>query len=336
MSGRQFAAVFCFVLACAVGGNLAVVFVATSQPVPPKERLLVVLGEPTVQQQLMLRGAAAAAERHGVELIGRRLGPDAASAGAILHQLDVGKFDGVVLCDAPASPAPTGWDELAARPRVITCSVDQSPSRWHRVGPGDYSSGRICANLVASEVPAGSPLVVLVDDASAPAVAERLAGFREGLRVAALTAADESPAVEVVECLEDFGHAAMSVRNARLALARHPRVTCIVDLGDRRHASNVARLASFTRRARLELVTFDASESALAAVERGDALAVLVDNPFQQGYQAVNRLARYCRGSELALPVPGRGSVNVPACVIRRRDAAQARAERGPLDAPAT
>ena len=43
--------------------------------------------------------------------------------------------------------------------------------------------------------------------------------------------------------------------------------------------------------------------------------AVIGDDPFQHGYQAIDRLANFCREGEMSFQARGRGHVNVPASV---------------------
>jgi ABC-type sugar transport system substrate-binding protein len=113
----------------------------------------------------------------------------------------------------------------------------------------------------------------------------------------------------------------------RAALSRHPDASCVVDLGCWTDRTSIATLAATARKRAMKFVTFDQSDAALAAVEAGEIYAVIRDNPFMQGYQAVERLAQFLRGGALALPIQGRGHINVPATVVRQENLANFRAQ---------
>ena len=118
-------------------------------------------------------------------------------------------------------------------------------------------------------------------------------------------------------------------RNMRQAASRYSDVTCIVDLGDRADGrSSIAALATIAKAAGIRFITFDRSDAALAAVDAGSVFAVIGDDPFQHGYQAIDRLANFCREGEMSFPARGRGHVNVPASVVRRHDAAELGVQR--------
>ena len=331
MTGERFAALCCALVATVVGTSLAAVMLSMPQlQVAPK--LVLVTGGLDPYQQAVALGAEAAAQARGVDLDVLQIsGSDVGTATATLDSLVRDGVNGVVISRSVNERAPLAVRELAEKTKVVTCGEDAWPShRLCHVGTGDYSSGRIAANVARAALSGGGRVIVLVDDATRGAGASRRHGFRESLR-------DHTSRLELVETYEDFGHLGLCARNMRRAASQHPDVTCIVDLGDRANRSSIAVLASIAEDTGVKLITFDRSDAALAAVEAGRVFAVIGDDPFQQGYQAVDRLANFCREGEMSFPAPGRGQVNVPASVVRQRGPvgldAQRRASRRMLAA---
>ncbi len=332
MSGKRFAILCCLMLASAVGVIVAIV-VLEAPPMQATPKLVLVTGEQDSYQQAVELGAQAAAQARGVELEIKPLGDgDSKAAAAALEGLARGGVQGVVICRSVNERAPVAVRELAGKTKVITCGEDVWPShRICHVGTGEYSAGRICAGVVKEALPSGGRIVVLVDDAAQGPGAARLAGFRENLIwIGRVSDPHElPPQFEVVECLEDFGHAGLCARNMRQAASQYPDAICIVDLGDRAEGrSSIAALATTAEAAGVKFLTFDRSDAALAAVEAGSVYAVISDDPYQQGYQAIDRLANFCREGEMSFPARGRGRVNVPASVVRQHGAAELGVQR--------
>jgi ribose transport system substrate-binding protein len=332
MSGKRFAILCCLMLASAVGAIVAIV-VLEAPPMQATPKLVLVTGGQDSYQQAVVLGAQAAAAERGVQLEIKPLSDgDSKAAAAALKELSRGGVHGVVISRSVNEQAPLAVRELAEKTKVITCGEDVWPShRLCHVGTGAYSSGRICASIVKEALPSGARIVVLVDDAARGPGAARLAGFRENLNwIGGVSDPHEvPPQFEVVECLEDFGHAGLCARNMRQAASQYPEAICIVDLGDRAEGrSSIAAIATTAEAAGVKLVTFDRSDAALAAVEAGSVYAVIGDDPFQQGYQSIDRLAHFCREGEMSFPARGRGHVNVPASVVRQQGAAELGVQR--------
>jgi ABC-type sugar transport system substrate-binding protein len=322
MTGKRFAMLCCALVATVVGISLAAVMLSMPQ-LQAAPKLVLVTDAQDPYQQAEALGAEAAAEARGVELEILQLGDcDAGTSAARLNSLVHDGVNGVVITQGVGERAPLAVRELAEKTKVITCGEDAWPShRLCHVGTGDYSSGRMAANVARAALSGGGRVIVLVDDATRGAGAARLDGFRGSLR-------DYASWLEVVETFEDLGHVGLCARNMRRATSQHADVTCIVDLGDRTKRSSAAVLARIAEDAGVKLITFDRSDAALAAVEAGSMYAVIGDDPFQQGYQAVDRLASFCREGEMSFPAPGRGHVHVPASVVRKQDAVELGVQR--------
>jgi ABC-type sugar transport system substrate-binding protein len=104
-------------------------------------------------------------------------------------------------------------------------------------------------------------------------------------------------------------------------------VVCIVDFSEAPNNSDVAAFATAARERSAKFITFEGGEEALAGVESGDVYAVMANNSYLQGYRAVLELSSLCRRTELGLPAPGQGGVNVPVSVVQQGSVAEFRAQ---------
>lgn len=327
MSGKRFALLCCLMLASAVGASLAVVMLAAPRLHVAPKFVLVTSGQ-EAHQQAVAFGAQAAARELGVNLVVEQLSPGSLHGAAeSMSGVSLEGINGIVVCQSANMPMPLAVQSLAKKTNVITCGEDASPAyRLCHFGTGDYSAGRICANMVMQALPAGGRVVVLVDDAAQGRGSERLQGLRENLKGS--DGADrrgQSPRFEIGECFEDYGHVGLCARNMRLGMAQRPDAVCVVDLGVRTARSGIGPLAAIAQATGVKLVTFDRSDAALTAVEAGDVFAVIGNDPFAEGYQAIHRLASMCREGDLSRPVPGKGTVNVPAAVVCQDNIAEYR-----------
>ena len=331
MSGKWFSMLCCALVALVVGASVVAVMLESSQGGVAPSLVLMTSGSDD-RQDAVVRGAEAAAKELGIELAVEQLadclvqgGAESACTRTLNTAADVVVYR---VCNRPSRDA---IRHLADQAHVITCGEDVWPEhRLCNVGTGDYSAGRICASMIGKSLPAGGRIVVLVDSATEGAGAVRLKAFGEALSAsgAGIQQLKRSPRVEICECYQDYGHAGLCARNLRLAASRHPDAVCVVDLGSRTERSTVTPLASIARAAGMKLITFERSDAALVAVEAGEVFALIGDDPFAEGYQAVYRLASFSREGPMSLPVAGRGSVNLPACVVRADNAGAYREKR--------
>ncbi len=331
MSGKWFSFLCCALVAAVVGASLVAVVLESSQGGTGPNLILMTTG-PDDRRHAVVCGAEAAAKELGMELAIGQLADDLVQGGAqSAGSRSINLPASVVVCQSAHQPSRQALRQLADQAYVITCGDDAWPEhRLCHFGTGDYSAGRICAGMIAESLPAGGRIIVLVDNAAEGAGSVRLKSFRNVLTAndADIQRHGPSRRFEICECFQDYGHAGLCARNLRLAATRYPDAVCVVDLGVRTERSTVVPLASIARAAGMKLITFERSEPALAAVEAGDVFALIGDDPFAEGYQAVHRLASFGREGRSSLPVAGRGSVNLPACVVRADNVAAYRAQR--------
>jgi ribose transport system substrate-binding protein len=321
MSGRRFTNLCLFTLAVVIGGGMTVAMVSSPHGEQPLRLLLITSGS-EVQRYALVDGARTAAEERGVELLVRSV-PQSPSDSFVESIASV-IADGIQ--GAVASPEITNETlrelrKASGATDVVRCSADaDAADSILQVGTNQYSAGRICGNLIRRTFPQGGRVVVLVGDDGVAAT--RLAALREALD---WDAANESHQWElsVVRVGQSVGDLDSQLDDE---LEREPAVSCVVDLSHCTSKAVTALVAAAAEKLGAQFITFDSSAEALAAVETGQIYAVICDNAFDHGYQAVQHLVSICRGSYLRRPAPGHGNVFVPATIVRRGNVAEYRA----------
>lgn len=273
------------VLTASIGGLAVVDFDGNDESVA----LVLTLGGDDLYWDAVTNGAKAAAVRCGVKLsVSERAAADGFATLAIV-----------------------GDDESAS----CCGEATRSPHLFH-VGIANYSAGRICAHYAAKHVAVGEKIVALIDDANDSPSQPRLQGFRDTLRYYEGNGqSQERWRIEVVSIVNDLSTAAI----------QHADAALVIDFTDGSAAALKESFPGKSADQRSRLVSFDSSEASLAAIETGELAAVVAHDPYQCGYQAVDRLVIYHRSDALGRPERGRGCINVPAQLVERGTLAEYR-----------
>jgi len=287
----------------------------------PRTRIVFVTGGSSPYWQMAVAGARAAAEGEPVDLqVVIPADGDATEQAALLNELDLAAIGGVALCPLDAHRQVEYLEKLSWSTRMITYDHEtpQSLSLCH-YGLRDYAAGRQCAHAIMAELPEGGEVLVLAADLEEPRVVDRIDALTHELRHVKRTAGVglQQPVV-IVETLADGGDSARCAANIRQALAKHPGLNCIFDASPRGASTVAAALAAAGRPEGLKVFSLDRSEETLAAIERGDVHATIVQDPFQCGLQATRGLIALIRFSPLELPAKGRGHVTVRGRLVQQ------------------
>jgi ribose transport system substrate-binding protein len=324
MSGRRFANLCLFTLAAVIGGSISIAMLSAPHGEQPLRLLLITSGS-QAERRALAEGARAAAEECGVELAVRSIDPSSrASLIEATASVIADGIHGAIVSQAISDDVVRELRKVSGVSKVITCGSEvASADRLIHVGTNQYSAGRLCGNLIKEALPTGGRIVVLVDDGDEVA-STRLTALQETL---ASQMTHQSPRWELVAELKSGDSASDVERELELELQRHADVSCVIDL--RRGASQgaTAQAAAVAESHRVKFITFDQSAEALAAVETGQVYAVISDNAFGQGYQAVQHLASICHGNEMRMPAAAHGGVNVPVSIVRQGNVAEHRAQ---------
>jgi ribose transport system substrate-binding protein len=279
-------------------------------------RLLLVTNASEAYGRALVEGASAAARERGVNLVVQSTGSTEQSR--LVDSNAVVGVSGAIVSLTANDEVLQDLRRLWALTDVVTCGADADGDSLIHVGTNQYSAGRICGNVVREALPEGGRVVALTDDEVATT---RLAALEESLR------AGSKERFTTWRVVAQSTDGAESVE-ARLSdvLGDDEVPTCVIDLRGSVSSGSTGELAAFAATRGIKFITFDGSTDALAAVETGEALAVLSEDAFAQGYQAVQHLVGICQGNQWRRPAPGHGRVHVPVTVVRQGNVAEHRA----------
>ena len=145
-------------------------------------------------------------------------------------------------------------------------------------------------------------------------VRERLTGFQEVWATHADNAAHYPIMVVPVDA---DGSLSKTLSNPKLAL--------IVAFDVEAAELAIKATASRPESERIPIVTLDTSEIVLDAIEDGRVSSAVFNDVYEDGYEAVRRLAMYSREDEAGLPTPGCGTFPRNGEIVSRSNVADVR-----------
>lgn len=181
---------------------------------------------------------------------------------------------------------------LAAK-GVVTFTFDSDfqgelqSSRSHFIGTNNTACGRELGKCVAALRPSGGAYATFFGLSSAQNVIERTAGFKEG-------AGDKFTAKDALPDNMDRSKARENVRNA---LQNHADLNVLVGIWSYNAPAIVDVVTEAGRRKDLTVVATDAEPIAITQLEEGQIDALVVQNPYQMGYDSI-RLAKAILGKD--------------------------------------
>jgi len=177
---------------------------------------------------------------------------------------------------------------------VITVDSDVDPDMWRParvafVGTDNVAAGRALGRCAQALRPEGGEYAAFVNRRGTQNTRERLRGFAEGA----------GPKFKSVRVLADDRDPEKARENVSIAIQNHANLRTLVGIT----APNAPAIADVVkelgRKKDFTVVGFDADPQALQGMREGLIDALVVQNPFQMGYQAV-RLMKALREKDEA------------------------------------
>jgi len=169
--------------------------------------------------------------------------------------------------------------------KVITIDSDLDRSkardaRYAYIGTDNFVAGRELGKAAAALLPDGGPYAAFVGLKGATNARERIGGFSEAA----------GPKFEQREVFGDGGEADVARKNVRDALDRNPELAMLAGIWSYNTPAIIDVVAELGVRDKLTIVGFDADPPAISGMQAGDVDVMLVQNPYQMGYQGVRLL----------------------------------------------
>ena len=257
------------------------------------------------------KGAEAAAQEAGLEMIWN--GPsdetDHNRQIQVVDSLIAQGVDGIALSatDERALVAPV----LRARKAGIPVSVFDSGVLFDDyvtfVATGNREAGCTAARTLAALVGGKGKVAMVMHKPGGLSTVLREEGFLE-------TTAKEFPAVTVAARQYGMTDFAKSLAAAENILTAHPDLAGIFASSEASSLGSIQALRSRGLKGKVKLITFDNSDTHLAALKEGTIDVMMVQDSFQIGYHAVRSLVLKLKGET------PRKQIDLPAREIRLRD----------------
>ena len=277
------------------------------------------------------RGLKDAGEKLGVRV--EMLRNDATEGGQIrrLEQLatqaDV-KGVGISVLESQASGVAEQMQALRNKGiKVITVDSDgPADAREAFVGTNNLEAGRELGRLAAQLRPDGGQAAAFVGFLGAQNAQERIAGFKEGL----------GDKISLVDSMEDQVNESKARNNVTAALQNHPQLNILAGIWSYNAPAIADVLTGNGRRKDFTVVAFDAEPNAIVAMEQGLIDVMVVQNPYEMGYQGVTLLHRMIEGDQAGVDELLKGSTVLDTglrVVVPNVDSKLESKYRQPLDA---
>lgn len=169
--------------------------------------------------------------------------------------------------------------------KVITIDGDVDreeyrDARYAYLGTDNIVGGRALGTAAKALAPDGADFAFFVGNVGAANAKERMAGFLEG--------AGEQ--FREISRLDDGGDRAKARANVESTLDQHPECTMLAGIW----AYNTPQIVSVVRdrqiRDQVKVVCFDAAEASIREMGEGYVDVMVVQNPYQMGYEGVRLL----------------------------------------------
>jgi ribose transport system substrate-binding protein len=219
------------------------------------------------------------------------------------------RVDGIAISatDDRALVAPLERAIGAGIPVTVFDSAVNIQNYVSMVATDNYGAGCTAARLLAGLLPGGGKIGMVMQKPGGTSTELRERGFED-------TVAREFPRLTIAAQRFGMGDRAKSMAVAENILTAHPDLAGIFASSEASSIGSIRAIRARNLSGRIKLITFDVSEIHVAALGDGTSSAMLVQDAFRIGYEAVKSLA-----DKLSGRVPVR-RLDIPARVVLKAD----------------
>lgn len=179
--------------------------------------------------------------------------------------------------------------------KVVTIDSDISrqnyrDARFAYLGTDNVTGGRELGRAARAIAPEGAKFAFFVGDLGVANAVERMRGFLEG-------AGDDGKFVELAR-LSDGGDRPKASKNVEDVLNRYPECDMLVGIW----AYNTPQIVKVTEergiRSKVKVICFDAAQDAIVGMGKGNVDVMVVQNPYQMGYDGVKLMHALATGNQ--------------------------------------
>lgn len=256
-------------------------------------------------------GARAAAAEYGLELVwnGPPTESDIARQIQILDSMVARRVDGIAIaaCERKALVDPVERAVAAGIPVTVFDSGIDSTRYMSFIATDNVEAGRIAARELAEMLAGRGKVAMILHAPGSFSTMDREQGFEEVM-------AREFPGITIVARQFAMSDRARAMAAAENILTAHPDLGGLFASTEPSASGIALALKSRNLAGRIRFVGFDWSEAMLEDLRAGVLDAIVVQDPFRMGFEAVKSLAERIGGRE----PPKR--LDLPARLVRAAD----------------
>jgi ribose transport system substrate-binding protein len=256
-------------------------------------------------------GAAAAGQKYGVEVLwnGPPMETEYDRQMQIVDSMIAQHVDGLAVAAAERQALNRSLDraaELGIPVTVFDSGVD-STNYMTFLATNNYEAGRMGAREMASLVGGKGTVAMLMHAPGSASTMDRERGFEDVMKA-------EFPSIQVVARQFGMSDRSKAMGAAENILTAHPDLNGIFASSEPSSIGVALALKSRSLSGKVKFVAFDSSDSMIEDLKAGTIDAMVVQDPFKMGFEAVKTLVDKLNGK-----APPK-QIDLPARVIRKAD----------------
>ncbi|KYF98988.1 sugar ABC transporter substrate-binding protein [Sorangium cellulosum] len=233
--------------------------------------------------------------------------------------------DGIAISPIDAENQVPLLNKAAAKTKLITQDSDAPKSdRIVYIGIDNYVAGRMAGQLVKEAIPGGGKVAILVGRLEGDNARKRRQGVLDELLDRKDTSGGNDPLNQelkgakytIIATLTDQIDAAKAKSNAEDMMSAHPDLVGLIGLNAYHTPALLEAVKQAGKMASIQVVGFDEQDATLRAIQDGEVVGTVVQNPYMYGKESVRVLAALVRGDTSVVP-PGE-FISLPARQIRK------------------
>jgi len=228
-------------------------------------------------------GADAAAEKYGakVEMLGPSVPTDIATQVNIVNDQITRGVSAILLTagDAKALAPVTERAKEEGIPLITVDSGVESDAPLSYIATDNINAAKIAAEKLAELIDYKGEVLLMSFVAGSQTASEREKGFIEGIK--------QFPNIDLVGIQYSLADASRAMTIMENMLTAYPDLAGVFT-GEEKTGAGVARQLELSEKAgTVKMVAFDASEQLIQGLQKGTVDALIVQQPYQMGYQGV-------------------------------------------------
>lgn len=217
--------------------------------------------------------------------------------------------DGIAISPIEPTEMKGILEKVAAKKTLITLDSDApASSRKLYVGADNRAAGKQAGELLKKALPKGGKVMVFVGKRLENS-AERLAGLREAVK---------DTKIEILDLMLDNNDVIKAKDNASEAMTKYPDLAGMVGLWSYNGPAILLAVKNGGKAGKIKIVAFDDEADTLAGIKEGNIFGTVAQQPFEFGYESVQRLAKILKDDKSAIPEGKK--LFIPTVVVTREN----------------